>query len=121
MKRNLKVRIKMHKKKDMMGVIATLSIMGIFATALYGGWVVFQDWEDDEDIVVTGEIIKVEYIEYVDKYGDVLNLTFDSGDWFHVYVYKDMDFTANSKFILRMKRDNRWDTWIITKMYKIPD
>ena len=78
---------------------------------------------DDERITINDKIVNVKLIEDDDTYYDVLELTFTKGEKYLIENINmvDYDFTVNSKFIIKLYREDSDSYWTITKMYKVPD
>jgi len=105
------------------GIVLGLMIASPFI--LVGGMIIGMGYInslDDEQIVVEGKIIGVEYLGKGELYfnGDAFNITFDDGESYIIETGIERDFTVNSKFIIKLHRTNSNSHWIIRKMYKVP-
>ena len=89
----------------------------------YFSYCLYSDAVNDEELTIEGKIISVEYLGRSDYYmhGDTMKLFFDDGQSYVVEVYENTDFTVNSKFIIRLFKDEPDENWVIEKMYKVPD
>lgn len=119
----LKMKIK-ERLLDLRILLPTIIIIAIVAIALVYTSLYISSL-DDEEVVVEGKIVSVEYIgKTVGPYeGDVLNITFDGGESYIIrnVLEKSRDFTVNSKFIVRLYRDGPASHWTIKSMYRVPD
>lgn len=82
----------------------------------------YLDRLNDKEVVVDGKIINVEYLGVAEGYitYNALKLTFDNGESYTIVTGDDIDFTANSKFIIKLFWDGDDEYWEIVNMYKVP-
>jgi len=94
----------------------------ILSLILVGAYFTYIGIMDDEEIVVEGKIISVEYLGKSNYYlnGETFNITFDTGKSYIVECAEDIDFTVNSKMIIKLWRDDASCNWEIRRMYKVP-
>lgn len=100
-------------------ILIVIVIVGLVSSATFKGW---YDTLNDETVIAEGKIINVEYLGTAEGYliGDALNITFDNGESYLIVTGEDMDFTVNSKFIIKLFWDGDDDYWEIKRMYKVP-
>jgi len=98
-------------------------VIGIFLLiVLSSAGIVWWMGHDDERITVEGKIIDVDIKEDTKYLDDILVVTFDNGETYYIEntLGRDVDFTVNSKFIIKLFRPDVDSYWIIEQIYRIP-
>ncbi len=104
-------------------IIAILLVIGIVTLAWYDLQCAIKDAEDNQIIFVEGEIISAEFLGNPkgEAHYDIFNLTFDNNESYLIKCKEDTDFTVNSKFVIKLWRDNPAEKyWTIIRMYRCP-
>jgi len=114
--------IKMEKKK--LEIPLSVYIFGtLILIALIISGLIYWIGSDDEYITVEGKIIDVDLKESSLLGFDILIITFDNGETYHIAntLGRDVDFTVNSKFIIKLFRSDVDSYWTIEQIYRVPE